>query len=256
MRKPMVVGALAVVMGCAAPTQAPDARPAENAQPSAAGASPEAAAATATSGAGAVEAATPPPHEVGTTAQPQDGGAPPGAGAAAADGALEPGSAPLAGADAGADPAAAFAPDNKVQPPLESQELTARASALFDAIVKNEPALAEPFWFPKEPFIPLKDVKDPGKYWDNLHAAYLNDVKAMHRKRKRWEGARFVGFEVGSRPKWVPPGKEANKIGYHRSLHGKLKYEIDGKPASIDVHTIISWQGRWYITHLGDFKKR
>ncbi|WP_437775356.1 hypothetical protein [Sorangium sp. So ce1097] len=253
MRKPMVVGALAVVMGCAAPTPAPDARPAENAQPSAAGASPEAAAATATSGAGAVEvAAAPPPQNGGTTALPQDGGARPGAGAAAADGALQPGSASLAGADA----AAAFAPDNKILPPLESEELTARAGALFDAIVKNEPALAEPFWFPKEPFIPLKDVKDPGKYWDNLHAAYLNDVKAMHRKRKSWEGARFVGFEVGSRPKWVPPGKEANKIGYHRSLHGKLKYEIDGKPASIDVHTIISWQGRWYITHLGDFKKR
>lgn len=259
MRKPIVVGALAVVMGCAAPTPAPDARPAENAQPSAAGASPEAAAATTTSGAGAVEAAAPPPpQDGGTAALPQDGGARPDAGATAAGGVLKPGSAPPEGADAAADAdaASAFAPDNKILPPLESQELTARASALFDAIVKNEPALAEPFWFPKEPFIPLKDVKDPGKYWDNLHAAYLNDVKAMHRKRKSWEGARFVGFEVGSRPKWVPPGKEANKIGYHRSLHGKLKYEIDGKPASIDVHTIISWQGRWYITHLGDFKKR
>ncbi|WP_437874957.1 hypothetical protein [Sorangium sp. So ce513] len=255
MRKPMVVGVLAAVMGCAAPTPVPDGRPAESAQPSAADAPPTAA--PATSGAGAAEmAAAPPPQDGGSTALPQDGGAPTGAETAAADGVLQPGSAPLADADAGADAAAVFAPDNKILPPLESEELTARASALFDAIVKNEPALAEPFWFPKEPFIPLKDVKGPDKYWDNLHAAYLNDVKAMHRKRKSWEGARFVGFEVGSRPKWVPPGKEANKIGYYRSLHGKLKYELDGRPASIDVHTIISWQGRWYITHLGDFKKR
>ncbi len=36
----------------------------------------------------------------------------------------------------------------------------------------------------------------------------------MHRKRKSWEGARFVSFVVaGSRSKWVPPGDEVNKIG-------------------------------------------
>ncbi|WP_437827540.1 hypothetical protein [Sorangium sp. So ce1153] len=252
MMKPVVACAFAVVMGCAAPPPAPDARPAESAQPPSAGASPAAAAATATAGA-AEAASAPPPTDAGTPELPQDGGAR-AATEAAADGTLQPGSAPIHAGDAG-DAASALSME-KVMPALESKDLTERASALFDAIVKNEPALAEAFWFPKEPFIPLKDVKDPGKYWDNLHAAYLNDVKAMHRKRKSWEGARFVGFQVGSRPKWVPPGDEANKIGYYRSLHGKLKFELDGKPASLDVHTIISWQGRWYITHLGDFKKR
>ncbi|XXX73549.1 hypothetical protein WMF30_38495 [Sorangium sp. So ce134] len=248
MMKQVVVGALAVCAGCAAPTPAPDARPTESARPSSAAAPP---AATATAAAGAAGSApAPQPEDAGAPAPPQDGGAHAAADAATPDGALPPGSPPDAGADATA------LATNKILPPLESEELTARARALFDAIVKNEPALADPFWFPKEPFIPLKDVKDPGKYWDNLHAAYANDVKAMHRKRKSWEGAQFVGFEVGSRPKWVPPGDEVNKIGYYRSFHGKLKYELDGKPASVDVHTIISWQGRWYITHLGDFKKR
>ncbi|WP_437721356.1 hypothetical protein [Sorangium sp. So ce861] len=249
MMKQVVAGALAVIAGCAAPTPAPDARPAESAPPSSAAAAPTAsAAAGAPASSGAAPA--PQPEDAGAPAPPQDGGASAAADAAATDGAPAPGSPPAAGADATA------IATNKILPPLESEELTARARALFDAIVKNEPALADPFWFPKEPFIPLKDVKDPGKYWDNLHAAYANDVKAMHRKRKSWEGARFVGFEVGSRPKWVPPGDEVNKIGYYRSFHGKLKYELDGKPASLDVHTIISWQGRWYITHLGDFKKR
>ena len=126
----------------------------------------------------------------------------------------------------------------------------------FDAIVRNEPAPGEAFWFPKEPFIPLKDVKGPDKYWDNLHATYVNDIRSLHRKRKKWEGARFVGFTIGSKPKWVPPGDEANKIGYYRSFHGKLRYEIDGETSSIDVHTVISWQGRWYITHLNPFKKK
>ncbi len=246
MMKQVVVGALAVMTGCAAPTPAPDARPAESARPSSAAAAPTAAAGAA--------ATAPRPEDAGALGPPQNGGARTAAEAAATDGSPPPGSPPVPGADTGAT-ATALA-TNKILPPLESEELTARARALFDAIVRNEPALADPFWFPKEPFIPLKDVKDPGKYWDHLHAAYANDVKAMHRKRKSWEGAHFVGFEVGSRPKWVPPGDEVNKIGYYRSFHGKLKYEIDGKPASLDVHTIISWQGRWYITHLGDFKKR
>ncbi|WP_437605970.1 hypothetical protein WMF20_33625 [Sorangium sp. So ce834] len=251
MMKQVIAGALAVIAGCAAPTPAPDARPAESARPSSAAAAPPAsatAAASALASSGAAPA--PQPEDASAPAPPLDGGARAADEAAATDGAPPPGAPPAASADATA------IATNKILPPLESEELTARARALFDAIVKNEPALADPFWFPKEPFIPLKDVKDPGKYWDNLHAAYANDVKAMHRKRKSWEGARFVGFEVGSRPKWVPPGDEVNKIGYYRSFHGKLKVELDGKPASVDVHTIISWQGRWYITHLGDFKKR
>lgn len=149
-----------------------------------------------------------------------------------------------------------FVADNKVLPPLESEELTQRAKKLLDAIVRDDPALAESFWFPKEPFIPLKDVKGPGKYWDNLHATYARDIHALHRKRKSWEGATFVGFKMGSTPKWVPPGDEANKIGYYRSFRGKLTYKVDDKNSTIEVHTIISWQGEWFITHLSKFKKK
>lgn len=149
-----------------------------------------------------------------------------------------------------------FVADNKVLPPLESEDLTERAKKLFEAIVRDDPALGESFWFPKEPFIPLKDVKGPGKYWDNLHATYARDIHALHGKRKSWEGATFVEFKMGSTPKWVPPGDEANKIGYYRSFRGKLTYRIEEKNVTLDVHTIISWQGQWFITHLSKFKKK
>jgi hypothetical protein len=166
--------------------------------------------------------------------------------------------APAAPPDAGeAPPAPApapFAADNKLDP-TEGAELAERAKGLFEAIVKDAPERAEAFWFPREPFIPLKDVKDPGKYWDQLHRTYVNDVHALHAKRKSWDGAEFVRFEGWSRPKWVKPGDEANKIGYHRAFHGKLRYKVDGEEAEIDVHTIITWQGKWFITHLRKFKK-
>ena len=118
----------------------------------------------------------------------------------------------------------------------------------------DDPARAEAFWFPREPFIPLKDVKDPGKYWNQLHKTYGSDVHALHKKRKSWEGATFVKFDGWTRSKWVPPGDEANKIGYHRAFHGKLHYKVGGEDAEMDVQTIITWQGRWYVTHLRKFK--
>jgi hypothetical protein len=153
-----------------------------------------------------------------------------------------------------AEAAAPFAADNKL-PPTEGPELQERAKGLLEAVIQDDAKLADPFWFPKEPFIPLKDVKGPDKYWEQLHRTYGSDVHALHRKRKSWSGVVFEKFEIGSKPKWVKPGDEANKIGYHRSFHGKLRYSVDGKSESIDVHTVITWQGRWYVTHLRKFKK-
>jgi hypothetical protein len=98
-------------------------------------------------------------------------------------------------------------------------------------------------------------VKDPGRYWETLHKTYVNDIHALHRKRKSWAGATFSRFERGSTPKWVKPGDEANKIGYYRSFRGRLRFEVNGESESIDVHTVITWQGRWFITHLRKFKK-
>ncbi len=160
--------------------------------------------------------------------------------------------------DAGAPPPAPkdadYDPANKAKPPIDSEELQARARGLFDAVVQNNPSLGEDFWFPKEPFLILKDIKDPGKYWDQLHRAYVKDIEKLHNKRKSWEGAEFEKFEPGSPPKWVKPGDEGNKIGYFRTVKGNLVFKAEGKSHKLEVRVIISWQKRWYITHLGKFK--
>jgi hypothetical protein len=170
---------------------------------------------------------------------------------AAADTLPDPG-APAATADAGAT--AQIVADNKVDP-TEGTELQERAKGLFQAIVTDDTDQAEAFWFPREPFLPLKDMKDPGKYWVELHHRYENDIHALHKKRKRWGGAEFVRFDGGSRSKWVAPGHEANKVGYHRAFDGQLRYKIGGEEAAIEVHTLITWQGRWYVTHLRRVKR-
>ncbi|WP_338046707.1 hypothetical protein [Polyangium spumosum] len=208
------------------------------------------------------------PPKKETTAAVTSAAAPPPAPAAADSGAVDASAPPedaSAGdaqaaelADAASDAAEAEAPfvkDNKVLPPKESEELQKRAADLFEAIKSDDPARGEAFWFPKEPFVSLKDVKGPDKYWAQLHRTYAKDIHALHKKRASWEGATFEGFELGSTPKWVPPGEEGNKIGYYRSFRGKLRYKIDDKTQSLEVRVIISWQGRWYITHLSKWKK-
>jgi hypothetical protein len=140
--------------------------------------------------------------------------------------------------------------DNRAKPPLTSQDLSERAEHLLRAIAENEPTLADDFFFPKEPFVPLKDVQDPARYHAQLLATFHRDIREIHSKRRDWTGTTFAAFELGTPPTWVAPGKEYNKIGYYRTFHGKLRFRTGERTAEIDVGTIISWDGRWYVTHL------
>lgn len=151
---------------------------------------------------------------------------------------------------------AGHAPDpaNRAKPPLTSDDLDARAAHLFDAIAQGKPELADDFFFPLAPFVPLKDVADPARYHKQLVATYHRDVLELHRRHASWEGGRFVSFALGSPPTWVAPGEEWNKVGYHRTFRATLAYELGGRRRSLTVMTIISWDGRWYVTHLAPIK--
>ena len=153
-------------------------------------------------------------------------------------------------AASGAPIAVAGVPENATLPPLTSEELTERARHLFEAVVRDELELADEFFFPREPFLRLKDVDDPGRYHAELVRMYRRDLHSLHARRKNWDGARFLSFELGTPPRWVKPGEEWNKIGYHRTFDGHLRYDLRGAIRTLDVHTIISWDGRWYVTHL------
>jgi hypothetical protein len=145
---------------------------------------------------------------------------------------------------------------NPSLPPRESEELTLRAGHLFDAVVQGRPELADDFFFPREPFLGLKDVADPARYHAELLSAYHRDIVALHARRRSWEGATFRAFELGTPPRRVRPGEEWNKIGYYRTFRGKLTYDAPGRGReprtlrTLEIHTVISWDGRWYATHL------
>jgi hypothetical protein len=148
-------------------------------------------------------------------------------------------------------------PQTHDQPQASGPAFDARVAALWDGIVHDDPDRAMPFFFPVGAYQQVKDVPDPAADWKHrLVAAYKHDIHALHaRLGDGAAGAKLDGLDVPeARARWVEPGEEYNKIGYYRVFGSKLRYEIDGKPASFDVKSLISWRGEWFVVHLSAIK--
>ena len=143
------------------------------------------------------------------------------------------------------------------RPRAEGTVFDARVQALWEAVVNDDPDRAMPFFFPKTAYAQVKAITNPESDWKyRLVAAFKRDVHAAHIKLGRQATeARFVSFDVPEeRAGWVDPGEEGNKLGYFRVYGARLRYEIDGEPRVLDVTSLISWRGEWYVVHLSGFK--
>jgi hypothetical protein len=154
-------------------------------------------------------------------------------------------------ADLGQDPA--HLPQTRDAPTTSGPPFEARARALWTGIVEDDPDRAMAFFFPLGAYEQVKDVADPAADWRRrLVSAYTGDVHALH----AWLGpdasrAKFVALEVPAQSvRWVDPGEEGNKIGYYRVIGSRLRYDLDGAQRTMNVRTLISWRGEWYVVHL------
>lgn len=173
-----------------------------------------------------------------------------GSGADAGQGALVP--PPLL------DPDGKPLPQTEAEPSSSSAWFEAGVRALFRAIQADDPALAEAFFFPLAAYEQVKDVKDPKRDWERrLLANFRRDIHDYHeRLGPDAKNARFVGVELAkARMKWMKPRSEGNKLGYFRVTRNRLRYETaQGKPATLEITSLISWRGEWYLVHLNGFE--
>jgi hypothetical protein len=124
---------------------------------------------------------------------------------------------------------------------------------LWRAIVHDDPDVAMPFFFPVGAYEQVKDVGDPEADWNHrLVSAFRHDIHALHaRLGADADTATFVSFDVPEkRARWVDPGEEWNKLGYYRVFGSKLRYESNGESHAVDVKSLISWRGEWFVVHL------
>ena len=177
---------------------------------------------------------------------------------------LPPPVAPATSATASgaADAGQADAPDPATlgqthdRPQATGAAFESRVAALWEGIVKDDPALAMPFFFPLGAYTQVKAVGNPEGDWrQRLVANYARDIHKLHQRFAHVEGARLLDLDVpGERARWVEPGEEYNKLGYFRVYGAKLRYAVGDRPGSIEVSSLISWRGEWFVVHLTGFK--
>jgi hypothetical protein len=141
--------------------------------------------------------------------------------------------------------------------PREGPPFQARAEVLWEAIVKDDAEIALPFFFPVGAYKQVKAIPSPESDWKRrLVAAYRRDIHKLHEKLgPHRDEAKLVELEVATeRARWVEPGEESNKIGYWRVFGSKLRYQTERGAGAIDVSSLISWRGEWYVVHLAGFK--
>lgn len=157
---------------------------------------------------------------------------------------------PAAGGLVASPPRPAEDPTNRVPPGDDTAALNRLGGRILDAVVRGDPAGARPLLFPRAPFLRLKAVAKPAAYHQKLWRQLRRDIRRLHHRCLDWRGVRLESLERVAPPVWVRPGQVYNRIGYYRTRYARLRYRLAGRRYTIFVHTLITWQGRWYLSHL------
>jgi len=148
-------------------------------------------------------------------------------------------------------------PQTPDKPSGASAKLAEHASALWQAIVSDDPSVAAPAFFPLGAYLQVKAISNPESDWrTRLVAGYVEDIHALHAKLGAKAGtAQLVGMDVPeSQAVWVKPGVEYNKGSYWRVYGAQLRYTADGQSGSFPIASMISWRGEWYVVHLNSIR--
>ena len=153
-------------------------------------------------------------------------------------------------------------PQTTDRPDAAAPEFRHRIDALWQAIVADDPDRAIPAFFPLSAYQQVKDLKDPTSDWHNrLVGAFKREIAGYHKQLS----SQVAQQKPGAAPaepqlvtvnvpaggvQWIKEKVESNKIGYFRVLDSKLSYTINGKPFSLNIKSLISWRGQWYVVHL------
>ncbi len=143
-------------------------------------------------------------------------------------------------------------PEPNASPTFDSQD--ERAQRLLQAVVHDDPALAQDFFFPREAFAKVKAMRNADAYWQRLLRRFAKDIHTLHAGLTRTSDLHFVRLERSRRPSWMPRGSEGNALPYWAARHNKLWYRQGNKEHYLEVRVCITWGKQWYLIHLLDWK--
>lgn len=149
-------------------------------------------------------------------------------------------------------------PQTDARPSTTDARFKRRMQRLADAIVSGDVEQARSSFFPLVAYAQVKDVQKPERdYRFRLMSNFQRDLREYRKALGHEAGhAEFLGVEVPeARVAWMKPGKEGNRLGYFRVLRSKLRFRLPGgKERSLELTSLISWRGEWYVVHLHGFE--
>ena len=156
------------------------------------------------------------------------------------------------------DEAGKTLPQTEALPSTESPSFQRRLELLVEAIRTDEPEVALPAFFPVLAYAEVKAIAKPERDWQHrLVGAFTRNIHEYHQQLgEAASGAELRGIEVSeSNTKFMKPGSEGNRLGYHRVLRSRLLLKTaDGSERELEITSMISWRGEWYVVHLHGFK--
>jgi hypothetical protein len=142
--------------------------------------------------------------------------------------------------------------ENQIQGKEPPAGLDTFISKVCSQLVAPPQGKIEDLFFPRDPFIQLKDIPQSGKYFDKLVEEFRADwqraAKTISDATRGWQcGAVKKGY-----CKWKAVGSEYNKIPYWSCYRSNITVSDNkGKKETIPLKVIINWGKEWYITHMG-----
>jgi hypothetical protein len=145
-------------------------------------------------------------------------------------------------------------PQTEDKPTIASAAFQKRAELLFKAIATDDASIAAPTFFPKQAYVLVKDIPHAEKDWDaRLWTLFKRDIHEYHGLLgKDPDKATYDGVTSDeAHLKWMAVGSEGNKLGYWRAFGTLLAFKnAAGQSRKLEVTSIISWRGEWFVVHL------
>lgn len=143
--------------------------------------------------------------------------------------------------------------DLRTPPPRPpAGDVEERLRLLVDAITRDAPEVAHDLFLPRDAFRLIKAVDAPDPLFDRLLGAFDRDVHALAAAH-RGHALRYEGFRFTTRRAFVGVREEANRLPYWAQRHSWLTVRDDARAHEIEIRTMITWDDRWYVTHLSEF---
>jgi hypothetical protein len=126
---------------------------------------------------------------------------------------------------------------------------------LFRALATSNVTLAQSLFYPEAAYVALKTGRLPAPssdYVNRLRAFFTLDIAAYHQLLASGGPAHYLRTVVDpSLATWIAPGVCENGSGYWHEPPIRLVYRQAGIVKSFAVDSLITWQNRWYVIHLG-----